>query len=73
LVSLIFFAFGFLLLGFKILIDLLFFGNILAFYNKSNLLKWIVPMEILHIIYVSLMGVLAIFGTYSWKGRSIKK
>lgn len=69
----IFLAFGFLLLGFKILIDLLFFGNILAFYNKSNLLKWIVPMEILHIIYVSLMGVLAIFGTYSWKGRSIKK
>lgn len=66
-------AFGLILLSLKILIDLLFFGNILAFYNKSYLMRWIVFMEITHIIYVSLMGFLAVFGTYTWKGRTIKK
>jgi len=71
--DLLFLAFGCLLLALKILIDILFFGNILAFYNKSSLLKWIVPMEIIHIIYVSFMGVLAIFGSYTWKGRNVKK
>lgn len=72
-VDLIFLGFGLILLALKILIDILFFGNILAFYNKSALLKWILPMEILHIIYVSFMGVLAIFGSYTWKGRNVKK
>jgi len=71
--DLLFLAFGCLLLALKILIDILFFGNILAFYNKSSLLKWIVPMEIIHLIYVSFMGVLAIFGSYTWKGRNVKK
>ncbi len=66
-------AFGALMFLLKILIDTLFFGNLLAFYNKSSLLKWIVPMEIIHIIYVSFMGVLAIFGSYTWKGRTVKK
>ena len=66
-------AFGLILFSLKILIDLLFFGNILAFYNKTYLLKWIVMMELLHIIYVSLLGFLAVFGTYKWKGRTIKK
>ncbi len=64
---------GLIVLGLKILIDVLFFKNILAFYNKSHLLKLIFPIELLHIVYVSLMGVLAIFGQYSWKGRQIKK
>ena len=68
-----FLGFGFILFSLKILIDLLFFGNILAFYNKTYLLKWIVVMEILHILYVSLLGFLAVFGTYKWKGRTIKK
>jgi cellulose synthase/poly-beta-1,6-N-acetylglucosamine synthase-like glycosyltransferase len=72
-VDISFLGIGLLLLALKILIDILFFSNILAFYNKSFLLKWILPMEILHIIYVSFMGVLAIFGSYTWKGRNVKK
>lgn len=71
--DLTFLAFGILFFLLKVLIDILFFGNVLAFYNKSSLLKWIIPMEIIHIIYVSFMGVLAIFGTYTWKGRTVKK
>ena len=72
-VHLSFLGFGVLFFLLKTLIDLLFFGNVLAFYKKSSLLKWIVPMEIIHIIYVSFMGVLAIFGSYTWKGRTVKK
>lgn len=68
-----FLYFGVLLLGLKMLIDVMFFKNILAFYRKTDLLKWLLPLELLHIVYVSFMGVLAIFGQYSWKGRSIKK
>jgi hypothetical protein len=37
------------------------------------LLKWIVPMELMHITYVTFMGVLALFGTYSWKGRKVAR
>lgn len=71
--NLVYLFLGLLLLFLKILIDSLFFGNILAFYNKSYLLKSLLAMELLHIVYVSAMGVLALFGSYSWKGRKIKK
>lgn len=64
---------GVVLLGLKILIDTLFFKNILAFYKKSHLLAWLLPIELLHIVYVTFMGVLAIFGQYSWKGRNIQR
>lgn len=68
-----FLVFGVVMMAFKLIIDTLFFTNILAFFNKSKLLKWMFPIEILHIIYVSVMGILALVGTYNWKGRTVKK
>lgn len=68
-----FLVFGVVMMVFKLIIDTLFFTNILAFFNKSKLLKWMLPIEILHIFYVSVMGVLALVGTYKWKGRTVKK
>lgn len=68
-----FLVFGVVMMVFKLIIDTLFFTNILAFFNKSKLLKWMFPIEILHIIYVSVMGILALVGTYNWKGRTVKK
>lgn len=62
---------GLVMLTLKILVDFIFFSNILAFYNKTKLLIWIIPMEIMHILYVTFMGFLALFGTYKWKGRKV--
>jgi cellulose synthase/poly-beta-1,6-N-acetylglucosamine synthase-like glycosyltransferase len=64
---------GLVILVLKTLVDFIFFSNILAFYNRTDLLKWIVPMELMHITYVTFMGVLALFGTYSWKGRKVAR
>lgn len=68
-----FLVFGIVMMVLKLIIDTLFFTNILAFFNKSKLLKWMFPIEIIHIVYVSLMGILALVGTYKWKGRKVKK
>lgn len=62
---------GLLMLGLKILVDSIFFTNLLSFYNKSYLIKWLLPIELLHIIYVSGMGMLTIVGSYKWKGRKV--
>jgi poly-beta-1,6-N-acetyl-D-glucosamine synthase len=62
---------GLIILTLKTLVDFIFFSNILAFYNKTKLLKWLIVIEFLHITYVTFMGVLALFGTYKWKGRKV--
>lgn len=62
---------GLMILGLKMVVDFIFFSNILAFYNRTNLLKWLFAIELMHIVYVTVMGFLAIFGTYSWKGRKV--
>ena len=64
---------GILMLALKILIDTLFFSNMLAFFDRKDLFNYMLPIQLMHITYVSLLGVLAIFGNYSWKGRRINR
>lgn len=72
-ISGIFFFLGVLMLVLKLFIDTFFFGNMLAFFGRKDLMRWLLPIEIIHLSYVSLLGVLAIFGTYTWKGRRVKR
>lgn len=72
-ISGIFFFLGVLMLVLKLFIDTFFFGNMLAFFGRKDLMRWLLPIEIMHLSYVSLLGVLAIFGTYTWKGRRVKR
>jgi hypothetical protein len=73
LVDISFLFIGILMLALKMVIDTLFFSNMLAFFDRKDLFNYMLPIQLMHITYVSLLGVLAIFGNYTWKGRRINK
>lgn len=41
------------------------------FFDKLHLLKWLLPEQFLHIVYVLWVGIAANFGKYTWKGRKV--
>jgi cellulose synthase/poly-beta-1,6-N-acetylglucosamine synthase-like glycosyltransferase len=73
LVDISFLFIGILMLALKMVIDTLFFSNMLAFFDRKDLFNYMLPIQLMHITYVSLLGVLAIFGNYTWKGRRINR
>jgi cellulose synthase/poly-beta-1,6-N-acetylglucosamine synthase-like glycosyltransferase len=61
----------FLLLG-KTIIELAFLFPVAKFFKKRNLL-WLFPlMQPFHILYTLIAGWLGKFGSYKWKGRTVK-
>lgn len=56
----------------KLLIDFLFLFRICSFFNRKALLFLILPEEIIYSLYITIIGTIAPFGRYSWKGRSVK-
>lgn len=54
----------------KIAVEYWFYSKVLSFFNKKSLLKWLLPAQIFHIVYVLVIGVLGNFGSYNWKGRT---
>lgn len=61
-----------LLFSLKTIIDYIFFKPLTIFFQKEKLLKWLLPIEFLHLLYISLVGVLALKKDYTWKEREIK-
>ena len=59
------------LLG-KIIIEFIFIYPVAKFYNKQSLLKWFPLFQPLHIIYTIIAGWLGTFGSFEWKGRTVK-
>ncbi len=49
--------------------DLVFFALILPFFKQSKLLEIIIPAQLFHVVYISVIGVLSVFVSYKWKGR----
>lgn len=64
---------GFLgiLLG-KITVELIFIYPVARFYNKESLLKFFPLYQPLHIVYTVIAGWLGTFGSFEWKGRTVK-
>ena len=64
---------GFLaiLLG-KIAIELIFIYPVAKFYDKQRLLNLFPLYQPLHIVYTVIAGWLGTFGTFEWKGRTVK-
>lgn len=54
----------------KILVEWWFYAAVLKFFNKTQLLMWLMPAQPFHILYVLIIGVLGNFGSYNWKGRT---
>jgi cellulose synthase/poly-beta-1,6-N-acetylglucosamine synthase-like glycosyltransferase len=56
----------------KILVDFLFLSAILKFLNKLKHLYIIIPLQLIYIPYVVVTALVALRGSYNWKGRKIK-
>jgi cellulose synthase/poly-beta-1,6-N-acetylglucosamine synthase-like glycosyltransferase len=56
----------------KTCIELPFLNSVAAFYEEKRLLKYLFPLQPLHIFYTVFVGFLSQFGKYEWKGRKTK-
>ena len=61
----------FILLLFKITLELYFLLPVARFFNKTELLVWFIPGQLFHIPYIVVAGWLGKFGSYQWKGRQV--
>ncbi|WP_295127250.1 glycosyltransferase [uncultured Chitinophaga sp.] len=60
------------LMIYKICVELLFLGPVAKFFDKVSLLPSFIPGQPFHILYVIAAGWLGKFGSYKWKGRTVK-
>lgn len=60
------------LMVYKTAVELLFLLPVARFFGKSDLLPSFVPGQPFHILYVIVAGWLGKFGSYKWKGRTVK-
>jgi cellulose synthase/poly-beta-1,6-N-acetylglucosamine synthase-like glycosyltransferase len=65
------FVFFIILISVKIIFDLPVLINITSFARRTKLLAYYIPLQILYIIYVTLIGLAGNFVKYQWKGRKI--
>lgn len=56
----------------KAFTELSFMLPVADFFNNKKLLWWFVFLQPMHIIYTVTAGWLGKFGTYQWKGRTVK-
>jgi len=61
-----------ILLVAKTVVELPFVYSVAKFFKKQSLLKYFPFFQPLHIAYTILIGFLAQFGRYEWKGRRVK-
>jgi cellulose synthase/poly-beta-1,6-N-acetylglucosamine synthase-like glycosyltransferase len=55
----------------KIIIDAIFFKNLLVFFKRMDMFKYLIVIELMHLMYVSLLGIFSLYGKYTWKGRKV--
>ncbi|MFM9944840.1 MAG: glycosyltransferase [Bacteroidia bacterium] len=53
----------------KLSIEIVFFASILPFFRSSKILDLVIPAQVFHVMYITLIGVLSVFASYKWKGR----
>lgn len=57
----------------KLLVEFPFVNAVSLFYGQQKLMPWFPLMQPFHILYTIIAGWLGKFGSYRWKGRTIKK
>ena len=53
----------------KFIIDLLFLIPVIKFFKRQELIRWILPFQIIYALYVVLIVVLSFTNNFEWKGR----
>jgi len=61
-----------LFLAAKILVEFVFLIPVARFYKKSKELIYFTLLQPVHILYIIFAGFLGKFGSYKWKGRTVK-
>lgn len=56
----------------KIIPEFILIYSVSVFFRRKNLLWLFFPAQFIYMIYISFIGAIAPFGSYHWKGRSIK-
>lgn len=56
----------------KTVVELIFLYPVAKFFEKQKLLWWFLPAQPFHIVYTLIAGWLGKFGSYKWKGRTVK-
>jgi hypothetical protein len=56
----------------KTLVELFFLFPVARFFGIKKQLWWFLPAQPFHILYTLIAGWLGKFGSYQWKGRSVK-
>jgi len=56
----------------KVLVDLTFFKPVLKFYNRESLIGFYPIAQVIHILYIVVVGILSRFSSFEWKGRKIQ-
>jgi cellulose synthase/poly-beta-1,6-N-acetylglucosamine synthase-like glycosyltransferase len=62
----------FIALLIKILVESLLVNTLTSFFNKRNERKFFSILQLIHIPYIVVSGLLGQFGSYHWKGRKVK-
>ncbi len=64
-----FFLVAFLL---KIIPEYLFLNSLGSFFRKKNSVGLFLPAQMIYMMYISVIGLASLVGSYQWKGREIK-
>lgn len=57
----------------KFIVDLFFLYPVLRFFNRNDLIKWILPFELFYSFYIVLIVFLSFTKSFEWKDRIHKK
>ena len=57
----------------KFMVDFFLLLPVLKFFNRTDLIKWIFPFELLYSFYIILIVILSFTKKFEWKGRIHKK
>ena len=56
----------------KLAVEYVLLTSSALFFRKYKTMNWFLPAQFLYIFYVVIAGILGIFTTYKWKGRTVK-
>jgi hypothetical protein len=56
----------------KLSVDYIFLSQLVGFFDHQKAMKYFLPSAMLHILYISVMGVLSlVIRQYDWKARQV--
>ncbi len=59
-----------LMLFIKLALEFPFVYKVMEFLGQARLIIWYLPVQILHVVYVVVFGIMGIFSSFKWKGRN---